>query len=124
MIGDDFIEIFFDAVNNRDMVTIDDFKKLDIRVGTVSYAEKVQGTDKLLALRVDFMTETRQIVAGIADAYQPDDLVGKAIPVLMNIEPRKIRGIESHGMILAIDVDGKAALLHPDRAVPCGSIVR
>ncbi len=106
------------------MVTFDDFKKLDIRIGTVVSVENVQGTDKLLALKVDFLTETRQIVAGIAETYQPDYLIGKAVPVLMNIEPRKIRGIESHGMILAVDVQGKPALLHPDRAVPSGSIVR
>lgn len=124
MIRDDFIEIFFHAVNNRAMVTFDDFKKLEIKIGTVISAERVPGTDKLLVLKVDFMAETRQIVAGIAETYQPDSLIGKAIPVLMNLEPRTIRGVESHGMILAVDVNSKAILLHPDRAVPSGSIVR
>jgi len=106
------------------MITYDDFRKLDIRIGMIISAEKVQGTDKLLALEINFGTETRQLIAGIAETYQPDHLIGKEIPVLVNLEPRKIRGVESHGMILAIDVGGKAVLLHPDRDVPSGSIIR
>ena len=106
------------------MITFDDFKKLDIRIGKILSAEKVQGTDKLLKLEIDFSTEKRQLVAGIADTYQPDQLIGREIPVLVNLEPRNIRGIESQGMILAADVDGKPVLLHPDREVPTGSIIR
>ena len=106
------------------MITFDDFNKLEIKIGTILSAEKVQGADKLIALEIDFGSGRRQLVAGIAETYQPNDLIGKAIPVLVNLEPRKIRGIESHGMILAVDVGGKAILLHPDRDVPAGSIIR
>ena len=106
------------------MVTFDDFKKLDIRIGKVLSAEKVEGTDKLLKIDVDFGTEKRQIVAGIAESYHPDRLIGKEIPVLMNLEPRSIRGIISKGMILAVDVDGKPVLMHPESEVPPGSVVR
>jgi len=106
------------------MITFDDFKKLEIRIGKILSAEKVEGTDKLLKLEMDFGTEKRQLVAGIAESYQPDQVVGKEIPVLMNLEPRSIRGVESQGMILAADVAGKPALLHPDGEVPPGSEVR
>lgn len=106
------------------MIIFDDFKKLDIRIGKISSAEKVKGTDKLLKLEVDFSTEKRQLVAGIAESYEPDQLIGKEIPVLMNLQPRSIRGIESQGMILAIDVGGKPILMHPDKEVPPGSLIR
>ena len=106
------------------MITFDDFKKLDIRIGKIVSVEKVKGTDKLLKLEIDFSKEKKQLVAGIAEFFDPDQLVGKEIPVLLNLEPRSIRGIESQGMILAIDVDGKPVLLHPDKEVPPGSIIR
>lgn len=106
------------------MITFDDFKRLDIRIGKIIFSEKVTGTDKLLKLEVDFGSEKRQIVAGIAESYEAALLIGKEIPVLMNLEPRSIRGIESQGMILAIDVDGKPTLMHPDKEVPPGSIIR
>jgi methionine--tRNA ligase beta chain len=106
------------------MITFDDFKKLDIRIGKILSAEKVSGTDKLMKLEVDFSAEKRQLVAGIAEFFEPDHLIGKEIPVLLNLEPRSIRGIESQGMILAIDADGKPILLRPEREVPPGSIIR
>jgi len=106
------------------MITFEDFKKLDIRIGRVISSEKIAGADKLLKLEVDFGAEKRQIVAGIAEVYSPEQIVGKEIPVLTNLEPKKIRGIESHGMILAIDVDGKPILLYPEKEVIPGSIVR
>jgi methionine--tRNA ligase beta chain len=106
------------------MITFDDFKKLDIKIGKILSAEKIRGTDKLMKLEVDFGAEKRQLVAGIAELFTPDYLIGKEIPVLMNLESRNIRGIESHGMILAIDVEGKPVLLHPEREVPPGSIIR
>jgi len=106
------------------MITFDDFKKLDIRIGKILSAEKVSGTDKLMKLEVDFSAEKRQLVAGIAEFFEPDHLIGKEIPVLLNLEPRSIRGIESQGMILAIDVDGKPILMHPEKEVPPGSIIR
>jgi methionine--tRNA ligase beta chain len=106
------------------MITFDDFRKLDIRIGKIFSAEKVEGTDKLMRLEIVFGSEKRQLVAGIAGFFEPDHLIGKEIPVLLNLESRKIRGVESQGMILAIDVDGKPVLLHPEKEVPPGSIIR
>ena len=106
------------------MITFDDFKKLEIKIGKILSAERVEGTDKLLKLEIDFGAEKRQIVAGIAETYQPDQIIGREVPVLTNLEPRSIRGAESQGMILAASVDGKPFLLHPDRDVPPGSEVR
>lgn len=106
------------------MITFDDFMKLDIRIGTVTAADKVQGADKLIRLMLDMGGETRQVVAGMAPAYVPEEFVGKQVPILVNLEPRKLRGIESQGMILAADVDGKPVMLIPDKEVPPGSVVR
>jgi methionine--tRNA ligase beta chain len=106
------------------MITYDDFIKLDIRIGTVTAAEKVQGTDKLIRLEIDIGEGTRQVVAGMAHTYAPQEFVGKQVPILVNLEPRKLKGIESQGMILAADVGGKPIMLIPDREVPPGSAVR
>ena len=104
-------------------ISFNDFMKLDIRVVTVLSAEKVEGADKLIKLEVDMGSEKRTLVAGIAETYDPKKVVGKQIPILANLEPRKLRGIESQGMILAAVVDDKAVLLHPDKKVPEGSSV-
>ena len=106
------------------MVTFDDFVKLDIRIGTVTAADKVHGADKLIRLELDIGGETRQVVAGMAPAYTPEEFVGKQVPILVNLEPRKLRGIESQGMILAVDIEGQPVLLIPDKEVPAGSAVR
>jgi len=106
------------------MITFDDFMKLDIRIGTVTAAEKVQGADKLIRLELNMGGETRQVVAGMAHTYAPEAFMGKQVPILVNLEPRKLRGIESQGMILAVDVGGKPIMLIPDREVPSGSTVR
>lgn len=106
------------------MANIDDFGKLDIRIGTVVSAEKVEDADKLLKLEFDFGDEKRQVVSGIAESYAPDELVGRQIPVIFNLEPRVIRGVESQGMILATSVDGKPIILVPDSEVPAGSGVK
>jgi methionine--tRNA ligase beta chain len=106
------------------MITYEDFSKLDIRIGKIVSAEKVKGTDKLLKLEIDAGAEKREVVAGIAGLYEPSQLVGKEIPVLLNLQPKSIRGVISHGMILAIDVDGKPILIHPEKEVPPGSQVR
>ncbi len=115
------------------MATIDDFKKLDIRIGKIVSAEKIEDSDKLLKLIFDFGstslttggTEQRQIIAGIALSY-PDceALVGKEIPVIFNLEPRTLRGYESQGMILAASDGENAVILNPEREVPPGSIVK
>jgi len=106
------------------MITFDDFKKLDIRIGTILEAEAVPETDKLLKLTVDLGDEKRTLVAGIAETYKPEYLKGRQVPILINLEPRIIKGIESQGMILAIDIDGKAILMRPVKKVINGSKVR
>lgn len=107
-----------------DTISFDDFMRLDIRIGRIVSAEKVEGTDKLLKLEVDTGDERRTLVAGVAHVYEPEDLIGKELPVLLNLEPRKIRGLVSHGMILAADVEGLPVLLHPDKDVPPGTVIR
>lgn len=106
------------------MASFEDFRKLDIRIGKVITAEKVEGADKLLRLQIDFGNEKRQIIAGMAEFFEPTQFIGKEVPVLLNIEFKKFRGLESQGMILAADVDGKPVLLHPEHNVPEGSIVK
>lgn len=107
---------------DKGTIKYEDFSKLDICIGKVISAEKVEGTDKLIKIEVD-IGEKRILVAGIADSYSPEDIVGKQIPILANLEPRKLRGIESQGMILAADLKGKAVLLHPDKKLLEGSKV-
>ena len=107
------------------MVTIEDFNKLDIRIGKVLAVEKVEGADKLLKFTFDVGDERREIVAGMAEFFSDlAGLVGKEMPVLLNIEPRTLRGQISQGMILSADVHGRPVLLHPEREVAPGSIVR
>lgn len=106
------------------MINFEDFKKLDIRIGKILTAEKIENSDKLLKLEVDFGEEKRQIVSGIAEFFTPESLIAKEAPFVINLEPRVLRGVESAGMILAASVDGKAVLLHPGEEVPPGSIVK
>src|SRR3989338_578738 len=107
------------------MATIDDFKKLDIRIGKIISAEKIEGSDKLLKLIFDFGNERRQIIAGIATSY-PDceALVGKEMPVIVNLEPRVLRGHESQGMMLCASDENEIVILGPEREVPPGSVVK
>jgi len=106
------------------MITYEDFQKLDIKIATILEAELIPETTKLLKLKLDLGEEIRILVAGIAETYKPEDLIGKQIPILTNLEPKTIKGIESNGMILAIDVNNKAILLNPDTTVPNGSKIR
>lgn len=103
------------------MISIDDFRKLEMKIGRITAAESIAGSDKLLKLTVDLGPETRQIIAGIAKWYAPETLVGKQVPVLMNLEPRTFMGLESQGMIICVDVEGKPVLLHPDKEVTDGA---
>jgi len=106
-------------------ITIDDFMKVQLLVGEILAAEAVPNATKLLRLAVQTgEDETRTILSGIAEFYQPEELVGKQVVVVANLLPRKMRGIESQGMLLAADIDGRAVLVHPDAAVPPGSRVR
>ncbi|NLB34871.1 MAG: methionine--tRNA ligase subunit beta [Elusimicrobia bacterium] len=95
--------------------------KLDIRIGRIISAVPVEGADKLLELKVDLGQEERTLVAGIKKSYSPEELIDRKIPVLINLAPRKIMGIESKGMILAAVNEGEAVLLSPDRDIPEGS---
>ena len=105
-------------------VTFDDFGKMDIRTVTVLEAERVPKTDKLLKLTIDTGIDTRTIVSGIAEYYKPEDMVGKQVCVLVNLEPRKIKGIESQGMILmARDASGKMCLVQPSDDITNGATI-
>ncbi len=92
-------------------ITIDDFAKVELRVAQVKVAERVKGADKLLRLEVDLGTETRQILAGIAEAYAPETLIGRKIVIVANLAPRKLRGLESNGMLLAASLEGGKPVL-------------
>jgi methionyl-tRNA synthetase len=102
-------------------ITLDEFKRLDIRVAEVKAAERVAGTDKLVKLTVDIGDEVRTIVAGIATHYQPADLVGRRIVVLANLQPRTVRGVQSQGMLLAASWGEDVAILAVDGRPPTGS---
>jgi methionyl-tRNA synthetase len=103
-------------------ITIDDFAKIELRVAQVKVAEKVKGADKLLRLEVDLGTEVRQIVAGIAEAYAPESLVGRKVVIVANLAPRKLRGLESNGMIVAASLEGgKPVLASFLEEVPVGA---
>lgn len=104
--------------------TYEDFQKLEIKIGKVLSAEKVENADKLLKLEVDFGEEKRQIIAGIAEYFEPSEIIGKQFPFIINLEPRKIRGLESNGMILAVDAKEGLALLVPQKEVSLGSKIR
>ncbi|HUV03786.1 MAG TPA: methionine--tRNA ligase [Armatimonadota bacterium] len=107
-----------------EQISFDEFKRLDLRVGKIVAADRVPGASKLLQLTVDIGAELRPMVAGIAQWYSPEELVGKQVVVIANLAPATIRGVESRGMLLAADVDGTAVLLEPDKEVPPGSTVR
>ncbi len=105
-------------------ITIDEFKRLDIRIGEITAAERVPGTDKLVKLTVDIGDDVRTLVAGIATHYQAADLVGRRIVVLANLQPRKVRGVESRGMLLAAtwgEKGDEVAILSPDGPAPRGA---
>jgi methionyl-tRNA synthetase len=106
-------------------ITIDDFLKVQLRVADIVSAEKVENADRLLKLGLRIGDEERTIVSGIATSYTPESLIGKQIVVVANLAPRKMRGIESKGMLLAAtDADGNAILLHPEKPAPSGTEVR
>ena len=140
---------------NMRHINIDEFHNIEMKIGTILKAEYIEGADKLLRLEVDFGPaevpeieftgktlsdedapesqqeyepedrDIRQILSGIRQYYEPIDLVGKQCPFVTNLAPRKMRGLESHGMILAVgSADGSATLLHPDREVSPGSKLR
>ncbi|HRH24982.1 MAG TPA: methionine--tRNA ligase subunit beta [Candidatus Paceibacterota bacterium] len=107
-------------------MTIDEFKKLEARIGEVISAEEVEGSEKLIKLMLDFGEEKpRQILSGIKAWYKPEDLVGKKMLFVVNLAPREMMGLESQGMLMAVDgVDGAPVFLVPEKEVLNGSRVR
>lgn len=104
-------------------ISFQDFKKMDLRVAKVLEAERVEGTDKLMKLQIDLGSEKRQIVAGIAEVYTTDDMTGKYIVVVANLEPATIRGVESNGMLLAANISGRPEIVTFDKEVQPGTPV-
>jgi len=118
---------FKEIVNmpQKSAIAFDDFMKMDIRTATILEAERVPKTDKLLKMKLDTGLDQRTVVSGIAEYYDPKDLPGRQVSILMNLEPRKIKGIESQGMILmAEDANGKLTFVRPDESIGNGATVR
>ena len=110
--------------NLKPEIVFDDFGKIDLRVGTIIDAKKVEKADKLLQLEVDLGSEKRTILSGIAMHFEPAAIVGKQVVVVANLAPRKMRGVESKGMILmAEDANGKLYFVQPSEAIASGSTI-
>lgn len=107
------------------MINIDDFKKLNIVVGTIESVEEIEGSEKLYKFTVNIGEEVRQIIGGLKLAYTKEELLGKQVVLLANLEPRMLMSLESQGMILcANDPDGKPVILSPIKPTPNGSAIR
>jgi methionyl-tRNA synthetase len=105
-------------------ITIDEFARVDLRIALVRQAERIKGADRLLKLEVDLGSETRTVVAGIAQHYLPEDLLGKRVVIVANLAPAKLRGVTSHGMILAAVDENGLGVLTVDRDLPPGTQAR
>lgn len=103
------------------MINFEEFKKIKLKIATILKAEKIEESENLIKLELDLGEEKRQILAGIQKYYDAEKLVGRQIVVVTNLEPRKMMGMESNGMLLAVNVDGKPVLLQPEDEVPAGS---
>lgn len=103
------------------MITYEDFAKLDLRVAKIIAVEKVENTQKLYKIKIDLGGEERQIISGLAEKYAPEELTGKLIIVLANLEPKTIKGQESNGMLLAASENDQISLLTIDKLLPSGS---
>ena len=108
------------------MITYDDFAKVELKIAKVSEAERIEGSEKLLKLKIDVgETEPRQIIAGIGKIYSPEELIGKEIVIVANLEPKSLMGLESSGMLLAAtDGEGRPILLTPDKEIAPGSKIK
>lgn len=106
------------------MISFEEFKKIELKVGKIEKAEKIKGSEKLLKLTIDLGQEKREIVAGIAKEYSPESLKEKEVIIVTNLEPKKIMGIESQGMLLAANFEGKPVLIVPEKRVPPGTKVQ
>jgi tRNA-binding protein len=105
------------------MISIDDFRKVELKIATVKSAEPHPNADKLMVLQIDLGSEQRQICAGIRNHYTPEDLVGKQVVVVANLETAKLRGLESQGMLLAASDEGRVIILTPEQSVLAGAKV-
>lgn len=105
-------------------ISIEDFARVQMRVGQILEAEKIEGSRKLIKLKVDIGTEIRQVVAGIAEAYEPASLVNRKVVVVANLKPARLMGVESNGMIVAASVDGKPVLATFNEDVPNGALLK
>src|SRR6266576_3124022 len=105
------------------MISIDDFRKVELKIATVKSAELHPNADKLMVLQIDLGAEQRQICAGIRNHYTPEELVGKQVVVVANLETAKLRGLESQGMLLAASDDGHVIILTPEKPVLAGAKV-
>ncbi len=111
-------------MSEDERIKIDDFFKIELKVAKVLEASEIEGADRLLRLRVDLGSETRQLVAGIKKSYTPEELVGKHIIVVANLQPATLRGVESQGMLLAASTEDGPVLATFDKAVAPGAKVK
>ena len=102
------------------MISIDEFRNVELRVATIKAAEPHPNADKLMVLQIDLGSEQRQILAGIRNHYTPEELIGKQIIVVANLQTARLRGLESHGMLLAASDEGRVVILTPEKAVQAG----
>ena len=105
-------------------VSFDDFAKLDLRVGRIIEVKDHPNADRLYLVKVDIGDEVRQLVAGLKKYYKPEELLNKTVVIVANLEPKKLRGVESQGMLLAADDGENVALLMPDKGIKLGSKIR
>jgi methionine--tRNA ligase beta chain len=105
------------------MISIDQFRNVELKIATIKSAEPHPNADKLMVLQIDLGTEQRQILAGIRNHYTPEELIGRQIVVVANLEPAKLRGLESQGMLLAASDEGRVIILTPDKTVQPGAKV-
>jgi len=105
------------------MISIDQFRSIELKIATIKSAEPHPNADKLMVLQIDLGTEQRQILAGIRNHYTPEELIGRQIVVVANLEPAKLRGLESQGMLLAASDGGRVIILTPDKTVQPGAKV-
>ncbi len=111
-------------MDKSEFCNIDDFGKLNIKIVTIEQAEKLEKSRNLLKLTVNIGPKKRVLVAGIASTHEPEELIKKQVPVLVNLQPKKIMGVKSQGMLMAVENDGEAVLLYPEKKVEAGAAVR
>ena len=106
------------------MITYDDFAKIELRIAKITSVEPVEGSEKLLKIRIDLGSEQRQILSGIAKWYTPEQLIGRSVVVVSNLEPRMMMGMESNGMLLAASDENGPVILLPEHEVPPGTGIK